>query len=119
MLSAPMLYESKMDGSLAAHATQVRPTPASCRHPTPGSPGPVPTALQTNLRLVKDDSPQGITVHHDHSLRRALNRGNDFKEGPQVHEPSTCPARASPFTFPSPTDPTRPHRPSLWRTTAS
>jgi len=22
-------------------------------------------------------------VHHDHSLRRALNRGNDFKEGPQ------------------------------------
>jgi len=49
-----------MDGSLAAHATQ------------------------TNLRLVKDDSPQGITVHHDHSLRRALNRGNDFKEGDQT-----------------------------------
>ena len=59
MLAAPMLYESKMDGSLAAHATQ------------------------TNLRLVKDDTPQGSTVHHDHSLRRALNRGNDFKEGEQ------------------------------------
>ena len=55
-----MLYESKMDGSLAAHATQ------------------------TNLRLVKDDSPQGMTVHHDHSLRRALNRGFDFKEGDQT-----------------------------------
>jgi len=60
VIAAPMLYESKMDGSLAAHATQ------------------------TNLRLVKDDSPQGVTVHHDHSLRRALNRGNDFKEGPQT-----------------------------------
>ena len=60
MLAAPMLYESKMDGSLAAHATQ------------------------TNLRLVKDDSPQGITVRHDHSLRRALNRGSDFKEGDQT-----------------------------------
>jgi len=59
VLAAPMLYESKMDGSLAAHATQ------------------------TNLRLVKDDSAQGATVHHDHSLRRALNRGNDFKEGEQ------------------------------------
>merc|ERR1719331_988293 len=57
VLAAPMLYESKVDGSLAAHATQ------------------------TNLRLVKDDSPQGMTVHHDHSLRRALNRGFDFKEG--------------------------------------
>ena len=55
-----MLYESKMDGSLAAHATQ------------------------TNLRLVKDGSPQGMTVHHDHSLRRALNRGFDFKEGDQT-----------------------------------
>merc|ERR1719460_514849 len=60
VLAAPMLYESKMDGSLAAHATQ------------------------TNLRLVKDGSPQGMTVHHDHSLRRALNRGNDFKEGDQT-----------------------------------
>jgi hypothetical protein len=65
VLAAPMLCESKMDGSLAAHATQ------------------------TNLRLVKDDSPQGMTVHHDHSLRRALNRGFDFKEGDQteVREP--------------------------------
>ena len=35
-LAAPMLYESKADGSLAAHATQ------------------------TNLRLVKDDSPQAF-----------------------------------------------------------
>jgi hypothetical protein len=60
VLAAPMLYESKMDGSLAAHATQ------------------------TNLRLVKDSSPQGMTVHHDHSLRRALNRGFDFKEGDQT-----------------------------------
>lgn len=57
--AAPMLYESKMDGSLAAHATQ------------------------SNLRLVKDASSLGATVHHDHSLRRALNRGNDFKEGEQ------------------------------------
>merc|ERR1719217_1664194 len=54
-LAAPMLYESKADGSLAAHATQ------------------------TNLRLVKDDSPQGMTVRHDHSLRRALNRGRDYQ----------------------------------------
>jgi len=59
-LAAPMLYESKMDGSLAAHATQ------------------------SNLRLVKDGSALGMTVHHDHSLRRALNRGNDFKEGEQA-----------------------------------
>jgi hypothetical protein len=58
-LAAPMLYESKMDGSLAAHATQ------------------------TNLRLVKDNTELGVTVHHDHSLRRALNRGNDFKEAEQ------------------------------------
>ena len=57
-----MLYESKADGSLAAHATQ------------------------TNLRLVKDDSPQGMTVRHDHSLRRALNRGHDFKEFKQLHD---------------------------------
>jgi len=60
VIAAPMLYESKADGSLAAHATQ------------------------SNLRLVKDDSPQGMTVHHDHSIRRALNRGFDFKEGPQT-----------------------------------
>ena len=59
-LAAPMLFESKADGSLAAHATQ------------------------TNLRLVEDDSPQGMTVRHDHSLRRALNRGRDYQEGPQV-----------------------------------
>lgn len=59
-LAAPMLYESKADGSLAAHATQ------------------------TNLRLVRDGSALGATVRHDHSLRRALNRGNDFKEGPQT-----------------------------------
>jgi hypothetical protein len=25
-----------------------------------------------------------MTVHHDHSLRRALNRGRDFQEGPQT-----------------------------------
>jgi hypothetical protein len=60
VLAAPMLYESKYDGSLAAHATQ------------------------TNLRLVKDESKQGVTVHHDHSLRRALNRGSDFREGEQA-----------------------------------
>merc|ERR1719486_1233857 len=59
-LAAPMLFESKADGSLAAHATQ------------------------TNLRLVEDGSAEGMTVRHDHSLRRALNRGNDFKEGDQT-----------------------------------
>jgi len=59
-LAAPMLFESKADGSLAAHATQ------------------------TNLRLVEDDSAQGMTVRHDHSLRRALNRGRDYQEGPQT-----------------------------------
>ena len=59
VIAAPMLYESKSDGSLAAHATQ------------------------TNLRLVKDESDQGMTVRHDHSLRRALNRGMDYQEGPQ------------------------------------
>ena len=55
-----MLFESKADGSLAAHATQ------------------------TNLRLVEDDSPEGMTGRHDHSLRRALNRGRDYQEGPQT-----------------------------------
>ena len=59
-LAAPMLYESKADGSLAAHATQ------------------------TNLRLVKDASEHGVAVHHDHSLRRALNRGTDVEEGAQT-----------------------------------
>ena len=33
---------------------------------------------------MKDDSDLGITVHHDHSLRKALNRGKDFKEGEQA-----------------------------------
>ena len=39
---------------------------------------------QSNLRLVKDESELGVTVHHDHSLRKALNRGKDFKEGEQA-----------------------------------
>ena len=60
VVAAPMLYESKADGSLAAHATQ------------------------TNLRLVRDGSVLGATVRHDHSLRRALNRGSDLSEGPQT-----------------------------------
>ena len=55
-----MLYESKADGSLGAHATQ------------------------SNLRLVKDGSDHGVAVRHDHSLRRALNRGSDVKEGAQT-----------------------------------
>ena len=59
-LAAPMLYESKADGSLGAHATQ------------------------SNLRLVKDSSDHGVAVRHDHSLRRALNRGSDVKEGAQT-----------------------------------
>ena len=59
-LAAPMLYESKADGSLGAHATQ------------------------SNLRLVKDGSDHGVAVRHDHSLRRALNRGSDVKEGAQT-----------------------------------
>lgn len=57
--AAPMLYESKADRSLAAHATQ------------------------SNLRLVKDRPEGGVTVRHDHSVRRALNRGSDLEEGPQ------------------------------------
>jgi len=57
--SAPMLYESKKDGSLAAHATQ------------------------ENLRLVKNLD-GNVTVRHDHSVARALNRGLDFPEGPQT-----------------------------------
>jgi len=59
VVAAPMLYESKADGSLAAHATQ------------------------SNLRLVRDGSDGSVTVRHDHSVRRALNRGDDFGEGPQ------------------------------------
>lgn len=51
--AAPMLYESKADGSLAAHATQTR------------------------LRMAN-----GV-VRHDHSLARALNRGQDYGEGEQ------------------------------------
>ncbi|KAH8057019.1 FK506 binding protein [Aureococcus anophagefferens] len=49
-----MLYESKADGSLAAHATQSR------------------------LRL------QGGHVRHDHSVAKALNRGGDIPEGDQA-----------------------------------
>ncbi len=60
VIAAPMLYESKADGSLASHATQ------------------------SNLRLVLDNSSRGATVRHDHSLRRALNRGNDVVEGAQL-----------------------------------
>eukprot|EP01047_Picozoa_sp_COSAG01_P019946 COSAG01_NODE_1123_length_11617_cov_13.832769_8_plen_1297_part_00 len=59
-VAAPMLFESKSDGTLGAHATQ------------------------SNLRLVKDEpSPGQVTVHHDHSLARALNRGNDLPESDQ------------------------------------
>jgi len=54
VVAAPMLYESKADGSLAAHATQSR------------------------LRLSGD----GV-VRHDHSVARALNRGFDYAEGDQ------------------------------------
>jgi hypothetical protein len=57
--SAPMLYESKADGSLAAHATQ------------------------DNLRLVKNSRTGSVTVRHDHSIARALNRGLDFEEAEQ------------------------------------
>mmetsp|Transcript_34158 Transcript_34158/g.78917 ORF Transcript_34158/g.78917 Transcript_34158/m.78917 type:complete len:525 (+) Transcript_34158:490-2064(+) len=59
VVAAPMLYESKADKSLAAHATQ------------------------SNLRLVRDGPNGSVTVRHDHSVRRALNRGDDFGEGPQ------------------------------------
>lgn len=59
VVAAPMLYESKHDGSLAAHATQ------------------------TNLRIVPDGPNGEVTVRHDHSLSRALNRGFDFEEGDQ------------------------------------
>ena len=56
--AAPMLYESKHDGTLAAHATQ------------------------ENLRLVR--GADGVeTVRHDHSIARALNRGDDIAEGEQ------------------------------------
>ena len=54
VVAAPMLYESKADGSLAAHATQSR------------------------LRL------QGGHVRHDHSVAKALNRGGDIPEGDQA-----------------------------------
>jgi hypothetical protein len=61
VIAAPMLYESKADLSLAAHATQ------------------------SNLRLVTEDTAKyGRIVRHDHSLSRALNRGSDFDEGPQT-----------------------------------
>ena len=57
--AAPMLFESKHDGSLAAHATQ------------------------ENLRLVR--ARDGVeTVRHDHSIARALNRGDDIAEGEQT-----------------------------------
>eukprot|EP00615_Pteridomonas_danica_P010099 CAMPEP_0114336282 /NCGR_PEP_ID=MMETSP0101-20121206/5605_1 /TAXON_ID=38822 ORGANISM="Pteridomonas danica, Strain PT" /NCGR_SAMPLE_ID=MMETSP0101 /ASSEMBLY_ACC=CAM_ASM_000211 /LENGTH=650 /DNA_ID=CAMNT_0001468157 /DNA_START=120 /DNA_END=2072 /DNA_ORIENTATION=- len=61
VIAAPMLYESKADLSLAAHATQ------------------------SNLRLVtENDAKYGRIVRHDHSLSRALNRGSDVEEGPQT-----------------------------------
>lgn len=60
VVAAPMLYESKADGSLAAHATQA------------------------NLRLVREaGAPTGLVVRHDHSPAKALNRGKDLPEGPQ------------------------------------
>lgn len=59
VVAAPMLFESKQDGSLGAHATQ------------------------SNLRLVKEGD-GSVTVHHDHSVRRALNRGTDYAEGEQT-----------------------------------
>jgi hypothetical protein len=60
VVAAPMLYESKADKSLAAHATQ------------------------SNLRLVTEyDKSTNRTVRHDHSVARALNRGQDIPEGPQ------------------------------------
>lgn len=59
VVSAPMLYESKSDKSLAAHASQ------------------------SNLRLVREKGGD-ITVRHDHSAAKALNRGYDFPEGPQT-----------------------------------
>ena len=58
--AAPMLFESKADKSLAAHATQ------------------------SNLRLVRDGPNGSATVRHDHSVARALNRGSDYGEGPQT-----------------------------------
>eukprot|EP00947_MAST-08B_sp_MAST-8B-sp1_P001559 g1559.t1 len=66
-VAAPMLYESKADGSLAAHATQ------------------------SNLRLVPNlpakvaaAESQAFTVRHDHSPARALNRGEDYPEAAQT-----------------------------------
>jgi hypothetical protein len=59
-IAAPMLYESKHDGSYAAHATQ------------------------SNLRLVNEAD--GEIVRHDHSLEMALRRqGVDLVEGEQVN----------------------------------
>ena len=43
-------------------------------------------ATQENLRLVKNPDTGVVTVRHDHSVARALNRGLDFPEGPQVGE---------------------------------
>ena len=134
-LAAPMLFESKADGSLAAHATQAPPPPPPpCPAPRPRARGALPSLCscrragrrkgcgvppappvracsrprvccsprswtlsshallgQTNLRLVEDGSAEGMTVRHDHSLRRALNRGRDYQEGPQAHIPPYLP----------------------------
>lgn len=56
-----MLYESKYDGSLAAHATQ------------------------SNLRLVKNEKTKEVTLRHDHSFEMALRRqGVDLVEEEQT-----------------------------------
>jgi hypothetical protein len=60
VIAAPFLMESKADKSLASHATQ------------------------SNLRLVMDDAQDQVgTIRHDHSIAKALNRGDDFEEGEQ------------------------------------
>jgi hypothetical protein len=61
VIAAPFLMESKADKSLASHATQ------------------------SNLRLVMDDEMDQVgTIRHDHSISKALNRGEDFEEGEQM-----------------------------------
>ena len=84
VVAAPMLYESKADKSLAAHATQ------------------------SNLRLVRDGPNGSVTVRHDHSVRRALNRGDDFGES---RDPALLPPRRHPP--PAPARPPAPASPSF------
>ena len=106
VVAAPMLYESKSDGSLAAHATQsnLRLVPNNGMRGAGGVGGTGGMGSMDGVGGAGRDNDGGgegegkgegegeggeqntqwATVRHDHSPARALNRGEDYPEGPQM-----------------------------------